>query len=87
MSNVLINKDKIDSLATALSLKTNETLPLTLIEMTEAIDNILVPEGTLSITSNGTGIDVTEYANVDVNVSSSEQTINNQDKSVTPTES
>ena len=39
--------------------------------------------GTLSITTNGTK-DVTNYANVDVNVGSS---INNQDKSVTPTES
>lgn len=39
--------------------------------------------GTLSITNNGTK-DVTNYASVDVNVGSS---INNQDKSVTPTES
>ena len=39
--------------------------------------------GTLSITNNGTK-DVTNYASVDVNVGSS---INNQNKSVTPTES
>ncbi len=39
--------------------------------------------GTLSVSTNGTK-DVTNYASVDVNVSS---TINNQDKSVTPTES
>lgn len=40
--------------------------------------------GNKSITSNGTNIDVTNYATVSVSVSS---TINNQDKSVTPTES
>lgn len=43
----------------------------------------VVPSGTLSISSNGTQ-DVTNYASVSVNVAS---TINNQDKSVTPTES
>ena len=41
--------------------------------------------GTKSITANGTGIDVTEYASVDVNVSG--QTINNQNKTITPTNS
>lgn len=44
----------------------------------------IVPSGTKTITANGTGIDVTEYASVDVSVSS---TINNQNKTVTPTES
>ena len=41
--------------------------------------------GTLSVTSNGTK-DVTNYASVNVNVSSSGQTIKNQDKTVTPSE-
>lgn len=41
--------------------------------------------GTLSITSNGTK-NVTNYASVDVNVSGG-ATVNNQDKTVTPTES
>ena len=40
--------------------------------------------GTKSITSNGTGIDVTNYASVDVAIPSD---INNQNKTVTPTES
>lgn len=40
--------------------------------------------GTLSITENGTGIDVTNYASVDVNVSGDAPTL--QTKSVTPTE-
>lgn len=39
------------------------------------------------ITSNGTNIDVTNYKTVSVNVPSSGTTINNQDKTVTPTES
>ena len=39
--------------------------------------------GTKSITENGTGIDVTNYASVDVSVES----VNNQNKSVTPSES
>ena len=47
----------------------------------------IIPEGTLSITSNGTGIDVTDYASVNVNVSSGGGTISLQAKSATPTES
>lgn len=43
--------------------------------------------GTKSITSNGTGIDVTGYAAVDVNVPSGGGTISLQDKSATPSES
>lgn len=43
--------------------------------------------GNKSITSNGTNIDVINYATVSVNVSGGGTTINNQDKSVTPSES
>ena len=46
----------------------------------------IIPTGTLSITSNGTK-DVTSYASVSVNVSSGGTTINNQDKTVTPSTS
>ena len=42
------------------------------------------PQGTKSITANGTGIDVAEYASVNVNVSSEAPTI--QSLSVTPSE-
>ena len=44
------------------------------------------PQGTKSIIANGTNIDVASYATVDVNVQSG-STINNQDKTVSPTES
>lgn len=45
----------------------------------------IIPTGNKSITENGTGIDVAQYATVSVNVSGG--TINNQNKSVDPTES
>lgn len=45
----------------------------------------IVPSGTLSVTSNGTK-DVTTYASINVNIPTG-STINNQDKSVTPTKS
>ena len=44
------------------------------------------PEGTKMITENGT-TDVTNYASVNVNVSGGGSTINNQNKTVTPSES
>lgn len=40
MSNVLIDREKIDILANAISAKSGETLPLTLAEMVEAVDGI-----------------------------------------------
>lgn len=45
----------------------------------------IIPTGTLEVTENGT-YDVTEYADVDVDVSTG-STINNQNKTVSPTES
>ena len=44
------------------------------------------PEGTKSIAENGSNIDVTAYASVSVNVPTG-STINNQNKTVTPSES
>ena len=46
-----------------------------------------VTSGTKSITSNGTGIDVTEYAAVDVAVPSGSPNLQTKTKSYTPTES
>lgn len=45
------------------------------------------PQGTKGITSNGTGIDVTEYASVDVAVPAPSPTLQTVTKSYTPTES
>lgn len=47
----------------------------------------IVPSGNKAITANGTNIDVTQYATVSVNIPSSGTTINNQNKTVTPTTS
>ena len=49
--------------------------------------NYIVPTGTKSITTNGTGIDVSNYASVDVNVEGSSSSITLQSKTnITPTE-
>ena len=60
------------------------------IKATDENDQIKVyirPQGTKSISANGTGIDVTEYASVDVAVPSSTPTLQTITKSYTPTES
>lgn len=46
----------------------------------------IIPEGTLSITNNGTGIDVTNYASVDVSVEGG-GSVSLQSKTATPSES
>lgn len=71
MSNVLVNKDKIDILANAISNKSGEPLTLTLDEMVEAVDGIeaggggITPTGNIDITQAGT-TDVTNYATATV---------------------
>lgn len=45
------------------------------------------PQGTKSISANGTGIDVTEYASVNVSVPSAQPTLQTKSVSYTPTES
>lgn len=76
MSDVVINKDKLDILANAISGRSGQSLPLTLDQMVTAVDSI--PEGKESvlthkyITENGTypayldGVDGYLSVNVDV---------------------
>lgn len=46
----------------------------------------IIPSGTKQITANGTGIDVTQYAEVDVAVPSSQPNLQTKTKSYTPSE-
>ena len=70
MSNVLVDKNKLDILANAISNKSGESLTLTLDEMVEAVDSItsgggITPSGNIDITSAGV-TDVTNYATATV---------------------
>lgn len=71
MSNVLVEKNKLDVLATAISNKSGEPLTLTLDEMVEAVDGIetggggITPTGNIDITQAGV-TDVTNYATATV---------------------
>lgn len=68
MSNVLIDQNKLDILATAISNKSGEPLKMTLAEMVEAVDGIeggITPTGNIDITGAGV-TDVTNYATATV---------------------
>ena len=68
MSNVLVEKNKLDILANAISNKSGEPLTLTLDEMVEAVDGIeqgIQPSGNIDITHAGQ-TDVTNYATATV---------------------
>ena len=71
MPNVLVDKEKIDLLANAISAKSGEALTLTLDEMVDAVDGIetggggITPTGNIDITSAGV-TDVTNYATATV---------------------
>ena len=91
MSNVIIDKQKIDILANAISVKSGEPVTMTLDEMVSAVDGIetgggITPTGNINITSAGV-TDVTEYATatvpsaeVDLNVQSNYYTESNARK-------
>ena len=87
MTKVAITQSKLDDLALHISAKSGEQMPLTIDEMQDAVDGILVPSGTIEIVSNGTGIDVSQYASADVAVPSGTPTLESVSKSYTPTES
>lgn len=68
MSNVIVDKQKIDILANAISAKSGEPVTMTLAEMVSAVDGIeqgVTPTGNIYITSAGV-TDVTEYATATV---------------------
>jgi len=69
MSNVLIDRQKIDILANAISDKSGVPVTMTLAEMVEAVDSIetsgVTPTGNIDITSVGV-TDVTNYATATV---------------------
>ena len=69
MSNVVIDKNKIDILANAISVKSGEPVTMTLDEMVEAVDGIdtsgITPTGNIDIDSAGV-TDVTNYATATV---------------------
>ncbi len=71
MSNVLVEKNKLDVLANAIAGKSGESLKLTLDEMVEAVDGIetggggITPTGNIDITQAGV-TDVTNYATATV---------------------
>lgn len=69
MSNVIIDKQKIDILANAISAKSGEPVTMTLDEMVSAVDGIdtsgITPTGNIDITSAGV-TDVTDYATATV---------------------
>ena len=88
MSNVIVNKEKIDLLANAIANKSGESLTLTLDEMVDAVDGIetggggITPTGNIDITSAGV-TDVTNYAtatvaegNIGINTTGNFQTVN-----------
>lgn len=71
MAKVLITDSYLTAIASAIRTKKGTSITYEPSEMASAISSIVVypePTGTKSITSNGTGIDVKDYASANVNV-------------------
>lgn len=94
MANVIVDKNKIDILANAISAKSGEPVTMTLDEMVEAVDGIEVggggvtPTGNIDITSAGV-TDVTNYATATVasgsaTASATKGAVTNHSVTVTP---
>ena len=88
MAKVAITESYLEDIADAIRSKTGLSTTYRPSEMANAILTIsggggVTPTGTINITENGT-YNVTNYASASVNVPTS-STINNQNKTVTPT--
>lgn len=93
MSNVIVDKNKIDILANAISCKSGEPVTMTLDEMVSAVDGIdtngITPTGNINITQAGQ-TDVTNYATATVPAgtegtpSATKGTVSNHAVTVTP---
>lgn len=88
---LIVTKDKLDALANSISAKSGESLPMTLLQMKNAVDGITTGSaslGTKSITANGTynasSDNLDGYSSVTVNVPASTPTL--QSKTATPSE-
>ena len=71
MAKVLVTESYLAAISNAIRSKTGSSNTYTPAEMASAINSIVIypePTGTKSITSNGTGIDVKDYALANVNV-------------------
>lgn len=73
-----------DTVATTNLISPNTAHDAAGLPITGIAEKGITPSGTINITSNGSH-DVTQYANAEVNVPVG-STINNQNKTVTPTE-
>lgn len=85
----MIELNVLDNTAVAMEVSENDIVDL-LVDMSVVGGGGIIPSGTksISITANGTYTeDVTTYASAEIEVDVEGQTINNQNKSVTPSES
>ncbi len=68
---MVVTKDAMEDVADAIRTKTGGTDPIKVEDLDDAVDSIetgITPTGTIQLTQNGTGIDVTQYAAADVTV-------------------
>lgn len=86
MAKVLITDTLLDNLANTISEKSGVSTPMTIAEMSNAVDGITLPSGSISINSNGTH-NVTSYETAIVSVSSGSPNLQTKTKTYSPTES
>ena len=86
MTKVAITQSLLDDLADAIALKSGENTPMTIAEMTNAVDEITLPSGSVNISSNGTH-NVTAYETAVVAVPTGSTINNKPSQTVVPTES